>query len=120
MADKDEMRELFPYVIREEHIDQYEFECRLVEYASAYIDEIARAIMLASDELWQNDAIVYLVNEWYDEHQAADACRKRYLQEYSRYGYDPVLPPYETGSWHRDNEKFLRQALDALLIHRLA
>lgn len=99
-------------------IDEHEFACQLAEWANKYVDEIAVPVMAAASELYEDDAVVVLVNRWYEAHRAYRKARLRYFADVAEYADDPehAFEPHLYRSWEKDNEDLYDRALSALLI----
>lgn len=104
-------------VLEESTTDFDHFTKRLAAYCTKYIMEIAKPIMERTAELYEEKAIVKLVDLWYEADRQYESKRKSYLVQWytnkaNGYGFEPM----EAYKWVKDERRAYDQALNALLI----
>lgn len=104
-------------VLEEELTEKDCFVRHLAAYCSQYIMEIAKPVMEHASELYDDKAIVKLVNMWYEADREYEHKRRSYLVQWhstkeNGYGFQPV----DSYKWTDEKRMAYRQTLDALLI----
>lgn len=107
----------FP-VFNGEGSDFEHFTLHLAAYCNQYVMEVAKPIMEKSRELFEDKAIVYLVDKWFEADKAYDHKRQSYLVQWAQ--YDPEdehgIEPYDGYKWEKRERDAYKVALDAIII----
>ena len=104
-------------VLEETTTDLEHFTQHLAAYCSKYIMEVAKPIMERTEELFEDKAIVRLVDMWFEADREYEHKRQSYLVQWythkaNGYGFDPV----DSYKWVDEKRQAYRQTLDALLV----
>ena len=98
--------------------DEENFKIRLATYCNAYVMEVAKPIMESWAALYEDDAIVRLVDLWFEADAQYEHRRRSYLVQWAN--YDPSdeygIEPLDSYKWEDDKRKAYKTALDALLV----
>lgn len=94
------------------------FRKHLAAFCHEYVMEIAQPIMLRCRELYEDSALVTLVDLWYEARTKYDERRKQYLVQWGE--YDPAdeysTEPFDSYKWEKEKARAYKDALDALLV----
>lgn len=104
-------------VLESEKTDLEHFIIHLAAFCNGYVMEIAKPIMEHSAELYEDAAIVKLVNLWFEADRSYNHKRQSYLIQWAKYTEsDEDFPPYDAYKWIDTERKAYKDALYALLV----
>ena len=104
-------------VLEDTDTDLDKFARHLAAYCSQYVMEIAKPIMEHTEELFEDKAIVRLVDMWYEADRQYAHRRESYLVQWytgKANGYE--FEPVSSYKWSDEERRAYGQTLRALLV----
>lgn len=103
-------------VLSEHETTFEEFADNLVQWSSSWVDMHATQICESARELYQNNAIVLLLNDWRYVHDHYEDMRMKNLTSLATKGEPYFLYDEECSKWDRKRVSEVSEAISSLLI----